>query len=80
MDGERLHQAYVQGGQVKHVYKQKKVSDFMQCDDILYNIDPHWNHRRLSKLNRMDSVESGVSNITSCSSYDAQNRFRTVRH
>ena len=69
-----------QGGQVKHVYKQKKVSDFMQCDDILYKIDPHLNHRRLSRLNRMNSTESGVSNITSCSSYDAQNRFRTLRH
>lgn len=68
------------GGQVKYVYKQKKVSDFMQCDDILYNIDPHWNHRRLSRLNKVNSTESGVSNNTSCSSCDAQNRFRTVRH
>ena len=57
-----------QGGRVKHVYKQKKAGQFMKCDDILYNIDPHWS-RRPSRLSRMSSMESGLSNITSCSSY-----------
>ena len=65
-----------QCGQVKHIYKQKKVSEFMKCANILYNIDPHWNRRRLS---RFDSIETSYSNITSCSSYDVQKGLRTLR-
>ena len=68
-----------QSGKVRHIYKQKKVSEFMKFEDILDIIDANWRVRRLSKISRLNSTESQLSNITSNSDYEAQNKFRTLR-
>ena len=39
-----------QNQEVKFIYKQIKVSEFIKCEDIMFEIDPLWDERRITKL------------------------------
>ena len=43
---------------VKFIYKQTKVSEFIKCEDIMFEIDPLWNERRITKLDLSTSGET----------------------